>query len=57
MPGYGTIRKQIAKLTGEKPELSELDHYVNDLKASVKLRPHRIRTFSVTRFEKSTCTI
>ena len=34
MPGYGTIRKQIAKLTGEIPELAELDHYVNDLKAS-----------------------
>ena len=48
MSGYGTIRKHIAKLTGEIPELADLDHYVNDLKASAEPKAKEVvRTVKV----------
>ena len=48
MAAYGTIRKQIAKLTGEIPELADLDRYMNDLKSSVHLAAKEVvRTVKV----------
>lgn len=48
MAAYGTIRKQIAKLTGEIPELADLDRYVNDLKSSAQLAAKEVvRTVKV----------